>query len=62
MSNIHTDYLQGFINQFGDGELGELNPQEWDVLQFLKWLKLNNFKIIKRNHEKHTHTPNRPTK
>jgi hypothetical protein len=42
------DYLQGFIDQFGDGELGELSPKEWDALAFLKWLKLNNFEIIKK--------------
>jgi hypothetical protein len=41
-------YLQGFIDQFGDGELGELDPNEWDVLQFLEWLKLNNYEIIKK--------------
>jgi hypothetical protein len=41
---IHgQDYLQGFIDQFGDGDLGELSPKEWDALAFLKWLKLNNF-------------------
>jgi hypothetical protein len=46
---IHgQDYLQGFIDQFGDGELGELDPKEWDALAFLKWLKLNNFEIIKK--------------
>ena len=46
---IHDqDYLQGFIDQFGDGELGELSPKEWDALAFLKWLKLNNFEIIKK--------------
>jgi hypothetical protein len=42
------DYLQGFIDQFGDGDLGELSPKEWDALAFLKWLKLNNFEIIKK--------------
>ena len=46
---IHDqDYLQGFIDQFGNGELGELDPKEWDALAFLKWLKLNNFEIIKK--------------
>jgi hypothetical protein len=46
---IHgQDYLQGFIDQFGDGELGELDPKEWDALALLKWLKLNNFEIIKK--------------
>jgi hypothetical protein len=43
----HT-YLQGFIDQFGDGILGELDPKEWDALQFLEWLKLNNYEIIKK--------------
>lgn len=44
---IEPDYLQGFIDQFGDGPLGELNPKDWTADQFLKWLKLNNYKIIK---------------
>lgn len=42
-------YLQGFIDQFGTGVLGELDPNEWDALQFLEWLKLNNYEIIKKN-------------
>jgi hypothetical protein len=46
---IERDYLQGFIDQFGDGPLGELNPNEWTVLDFLEWLKLNNYKIIKND-------------
>lgn len=41
-------YLQGFIDQFGTGVLGELDPKEWDALQFLEWLKLNNYEIIKK--------------
>jgi hypothetical protein len=41
------DYLQGFIDQFGDGPLGELNPDDWDALEFLRWLKLNKYKIIR---------------
>ena len=41
-------YLQGFIDQFGTGVLGELDPNEWDALQFLEWLKLNNYEIIKK--------------
>lgn len=45
---IVHDYLPGFIEQFGDGPLGELNPEEWDALQFLRWLELNNYKIIKK--------------
>lgn len=44
---IEKDHLQGFIDQFGDGPLGELDPKEWTVDQFLKWLKLNGYKIIK---------------
>ena len=46
---IEYDYLTGFIDQFGDGPLGELNSDDWDVLQFLRWLKLNNYKIIKND-------------
>jgi len=46
---IVHDYLPGFIEQFGDGPLGELNPDDWDALQFLRWLKLNNYKIIKND-------------
>lgn len=41
------DHLPGFIDQFGDGPLGELDPKEWDALQFLRWLSLNNYKITK---------------
>ena len=41
-------YLQGFINQFGDSNLGELDPEEWNALEFLEWLKLNNYEIIKK--------------
>lgn len=44
---IVQDYLPSFIDQFGDGPLGELNPDDWDALQFLRWLELNNYKIIK---------------
>jgi hypothetical protein len=44
---IEQDYLQGFIDQFGDGPLGELDPDEWTALDFLEWLKLNKYKIIK---------------
>lgn len=47
MTEEHS-YLQGFIDQFGDGELGELDPNEWNALQFLEWLKLNNYEIIKK--------------
>jgi hypothetical protein len=44
---IERDYLQGFIDQFGDGPLGELDPNEWTALDFLEWLKLNKYKIVK---------------
>ena len=40
-------YLQGFIDQFGDGKRAELNPIDWNALEFLEWLKLNNYEIIK---------------
>jgi hypothetical protein len=40
--------LLGFINQFEEGgEYQELTNEDWSVSQFLKWLKSNNFKIIK---------------
>ena len=45
---IEHNYLQGFINQFGDDPLGELDPEEWGALEFLRWLELNNYKIIKK--------------
>lgn len=45
---ILNDYLPGFIEQFGDGPLGELNPDDWDALRFLMWLELNNYKIVKK--------------
>jgi hypothetical protein len=41
------DYLPGFIDQFGDGPLGELDPKEWTAEEFLVWLKLNKFQLIK---------------
>ena len=42
------NYLQGFINQFEEGgEHQEISNDDWTVSQFLKWLKLNNFKIVK---------------
>ena len=44
---IERDYLQGFIDQFVDGPLGELDPNKWTALDFLEWLKLNKYKIIK---------------
>jgi len=45
---IENSYLNRFIEQFGDGVMGELDPKEWDVVEFLEWLKLNNFEIIKK--------------
>ena len=42
------DYLQGFINQFEEnGANQELSNDDWTVSDFLIWLKLNNFNIIK---------------
>lgn len=40
------NYLPGFIKQF-DPEEGELIVEEWTAVQFLKWLELNKFKIVK---------------
>jgi len=40
------NYLPRFIEQF-DPEEGELIIKDWTALQFLKWLELNNFHIIK---------------
>ena len=45
---ILNDYLPGFIDQFGDGPLGELDPEEWGALDFLRWLEINNYKIVKK--------------
>ena len=42
------DYLNGFIEQFGDGSLGELNPNDWTALEFLLWLEINDFKLVKK--------------
>jgi hypothetical protein len=42
------NYLQGFINQFEEeGKHQELSNYDWTVSRFLKWMKLNNFKIIR---------------
>jgi hypothetical protein len=51
-NEIEYNYLPGFIDQFGDGPLGELDPEEWDALQFLRWLELNNYKIIKNDNKR----------
>lgn len=40
------NYLPGFIQQFNP-EDGELNNKDWSAVDFLKWLELNKFKIIK---------------
>lgn len=40
------NFLPGFINQF-DPEEGELIIEDWTAHQFLKWLELNKFKIVK---------------
>lgn len=42
------NYLPGFINQFEEGgEHQELRNEDWSVSQFLKWLELNKFSIVK---------------
>jgi hypothetical protein len=40
------DFLPGFIKQFNPKE-GEIDGEEWTAVQFLKWLELNKFKIVK---------------
>jgi hypothetical protein len=40
------NFLPGFINQF-DPKEGEINGEEWTAVQFIKWLELNKFKIVK---------------
>lgn len=40
------DFLPGFINQF-DPKEGEIDGEEWTAIQFIKWLELNKFKIVK---------------
>jgi hypothetical protein len=47
------NYLQGFINQFEEeGEHQELSNDNWTVSQFLKWMKINNFIIVKDENKK----------
>ena len=47
------NYLQGFINQFEEeGEHQELSNDDWTVSQFLKWMKINNFIIVKDENKK----------
>ena len=42
------NYLPGFIKQFEEeGEHQELSNDDWTVSQFLKWLELNKFSIVK---------------
>ena len=38
---ITKDYLQGFI------DLHNNELEHWDAVEFLEWLKLNDFKIVK---------------
>lgn len=45
LNEISFDYLHGFINQFGE----EISDDDWSVSQFLRWLQLNNFKIVKED-------------
>jgi hypothetical protein len=45
LSNVKNDCLQKIINQFGEN--GELSNKDWSVSDFLEWLQLNKFKIIK---------------
>ena len=52
MEEIEHNYLPGFIEQFGDGPLGELNPDDWDALQFLRWLEINNYKVVKNDNKR----------
>lgn len=42
--DINANYLPGFINQFET----ELCSSQWDVLEYLKWLHLNGFEIVKK--------------
>ena len=39
---ITKDYLQGFI------DLHNNELEHWEVVEFLEWLKLNDFKIVKK--------------
>jgi hypothetical protein len=43
-----NDYLQGFINQF-EGDDAELFKNDWNAVDFLKWLQLNGFKLSKND-------------
>ena len=52
MAKNNHNYLQGFINQFEEnGEHQEMSNNDWTVSQFLNWLRINNFEII-RNKKK----------
>ena len=51
-NEIEYNYLPGFINQFGDGPLGELDPEEWGALEFLRWLEINNYKVVKNDNKR----------
>jgi hypothetical protein len=48
-AKIHNPQLQSFINQFEEGnEFQELSNEEWSVSDFLNWLKINNFEVVKK--------------
>jgi hypothetical protein len=51
-NEIEYNYLPGFIDQFGDGPLGELDPEEWGTLEFIRWLELNNYKVVKNDNKR----------
>ena len=44
--NVAHDYLDGFIEQFHPDN-GEFGIDDWTAIDFLEWLKLNKFKVIK---------------
>lgn len=46
---IEYDNLSELINHFGDGTGYNEVIDSWDVPQFLRWLKLYNYKIIKND-------------
>lgn len=43
---VPYDYLDGFIEQFHPDN-GEFGIDDWTAIDFLEWLKLNKFKVIK---------------
>lgn len=43
-----VDFLPNLINNFDENhQLNELSNDDWTVSGFLKWLTLNDFKIVK---------------